>query len=423
MKKLFFILLNISLLSLALTGCWDRKEVEQMSYVVAIGLDLPKDIDLEKEQAIDVTFQFSNPKGTASQTQGGEKPGQEEQDFITITAPDFITAKNTANAFVTRQVTFNHTVVMIASEELAKTDMFFHFITSAFKEREIRRETNLLITHGKASDFIEKNKPEMGIQPHKYYQFIIQRSIETGMVPNSTLNRFANITDGDADLFLAIYGSVKDVKQKGPFGEEDRYKAGEVPKKGGNPAQLIGSAVFKEGRMIGTLNGEETRRSLLLDNTSQIKDMFAVYPDPLKEKFKISVRIRKKLETDVKLKLRNGPPKIDVFVPLEIELISVPSNIDYGADIKKQEILKKSIEELKEKEFKELIHKVQEEFKAEPFYWSLEIRPLFSSTKEYEKWDWMNKRFPDADINVKVDVAVIGYGKQIKEREMDEVKD
>lgn len=423
MKKLLCISLTFEILLLVLTGCWDKKEVEEMSYVVAIGLDLPKDIDIEKEQALDVTFQFANPKGSSNK--GEETGGTEKknQDVITLTAPDFITAKNTANSFVTRQVSFNHTVVIIASEELAKTDLFFNFITSAFKEREIRRETSLLISKERASEFIEKNEPELGIQPHKFYQFIIQRSIETGMVPNSTLNRFANITDGDGDLFLAMYGSVTKKENNGKFGEEDQYFAGEVPKKGGNPTQLIGSAVFKEGLMIGKLDGEETRRSLLLDNTSEIEDMFSVYPDPLAERYKITVRIRKKTGTEVKLLKKNGPPKIDVLVPFEIELISVPSMIDYGGDIKKQETLKKSIVELKEKEFNALIQKTQEEFKGNPFYWSLEVRPNFSSTKEYRKWDWMNKQYPVAEINVKVDLEIIGFGKQIKEREMKEVRD
>jgi spore germination protein KC len=45
-----------------IAGCWDRKELEQMSYTIAIGLDLPDKMDLEKEQAVDVTFQFANPK-------------------------------------------------------------------------------------------------------------------------------------------------------------------------------------------------------------------------------------------------------------------------------------------------------------------------------------------------------------------------
>lgn len=115
------------------------------------------------------------------------------------------------------------------------------------------------------------------------------------------------ITDGDADLFLAINGSIG--KNKGvTFEMEDQYLAGDVPKKGGNPVQLIGSAVFKEGKMIAKLTGEETRSALILDNTSRIEDMYVSYQDPLNHKYKIACRLKKKTATKVKIKLRNGPP-------------------------------------------------------------------------------------------------------------------
>jgi spore germination protein KC len=415
--RFFVILIAVCLL----TGCWDRKELEQMSYATAIGLDIPEGVDLKEKQAVDVTFQFSNPKLNIKGATGQE--GKGEKNIITLTAPDFITAKNMANSFVTRQISFSHAKTIVVSEDLAKSDMFFRFIGSALKEREVRRETSIIVSEGKASEFIRKNKPEMMIRPHKYYQFIIDRSIETGLVPEATINRLFAITDGDADLFLAISGSVSEKREGSSFQEEDQYIAGTVPKKGGNPVQLIGSAVFKEGKMIGKLTGEETRVSLLLDNTSRIEDMFVSFPDPVEKNFKIAVRVKKKTATEINIKLRKGPPKINVMVPLEIELLSVPSMVDYADDMGKQMILKKWIAKEIEKKMTRLVEKTQKVFKSEPFYWSLAVRPLFSTTKEYEEWDWTNKNYPYADINIDVQVDIIGFGKQLKESEMEKVKD
>jgi spore germination protein KC len=414
-------LLGILILVCLLTGCWDRKELEQMSYATAIGLDIPEGVNLNEKQAVDVTFQFSNPKlnirGATGQVDKGEK------NIITLTAPDFITAKNLANSFVTRQISFSHAKTIVVSEELAKSDMFLRFIGTALKEREVRRETSIIVSEGKAAEFIRKNKPEMMIRPHKYYQFIIDRSVETGLVPEATINRLFAITDGDADLFLAISGSVSEKREGSSFQEEDQYFAGSVPKKGGNPVQLIGSAVFKEGKMIGKLTGEETRATLLLDNTSRIEDMFVSFNDPVEKKYKVAVRVKKKTATDIKIKLRKGPPKINVKVPLEIELLSVPSMVDYAGDMKKQMILKKWIEKEIENNMVPLVEKTQKEYKSEPFYWSLAVRPLFSTTKAYEEWDWTNKNYPFADITIDVQVDIIGFGKQLKESEMEKVKD
>lgn len=418
MVKFFFLVLFLLLI---LTGCWDKKELEELSYVVAIGLDLPKGIDLEEEQAVDVTFQFSNPKlNIKGASQSGEL---ESKDVITLTAPDLVTARNMANSFVTREISFSHNKVMIISEELARKEFFYRLLSTSAKDREVRRETNVIVTDGKASEFILKNNPEMMVRPHRYYQFLIDRATETGLVPESTLNRFFAITDADADLFLAIYGSSKENSNETGFQDEDQYTAGQVPKKGGNPVQLIGSAVFKEGKMIGTLTGEETRITRLLDNTSKIRDMFSSFQDPLDKRYKIGVRLKKINNTKVKVTLRNGPPKIDVYYPVEIKILSVPSLIDYADNLENQKILKEALEKKMKENAEKLIEKTQKEYKAEPFYWSLYVRPLFSTVKEYEEWDWNNKNYPFADIDVKLDIDFTGFGKQLKESDIEKVLD
>ena len=95
--------------------------------------------------------------------------------------------------------------------------------------------------------------------------------------------------------------------------------------------------------MIGKLTGEETRIAGMLDNTSNIRDLFSSFPDPLDKKYKIAVRIKKKNKTKVKVSLRNGPPKIDVIYPVEIKVLSVPSMIDYADNIENQKKLKEHL--------------------------------------------------------------------------------
>jgi spore germination protein KC len=420
MRKIAIIILGWGIIFL-LTGCWDRKELEQMSYTIAIGLDVPDNVNLEEKQAVDVTFQFANPKLNIKGAPGQEE--NPERNIVTLTAPDFVTAKNMANSFVTRQISFSHAKVIVVSEELARTDIFYRFVGSALKEREFRRETSIIVTREKASEFIKKNKPESQIRAHKYYEFIIDRSVETGLVPESTINRLLAITDGDADLFLAINGSIGKKNNGHEFKEEDQYLAGSIPKQGGNPVQLIGSAVFKEGKMIAKLTGEETRSALILDNTSKVEDMYVSYQDPLNNKYKVACRLKKKTSTKVKVKLRKGPPVINVMVPVEIEVLSTPSMENYAEDLEKQRILKEKIENELKSNLSTLVKKTQNEFKSDPFYWSLYVRPLFSSTKEYEKWDWTDKNYPYATVNIMVDVEIVGFGKQMKESEMEKVRD
>jgi hypothetical protein len=125
----------------------------------------------------------------------------------------------------------------------------------------------------------------------------------------------------------------------------------------------------------------------------------------------------------VRVYRRNGPIKITAHVPIEAELLSVTSFEDYAHDLKKQMILKKMVEKEIQKHLMKIAERSQKEFKSDPFYWSLYARPLFLTVKEYEKWDWTHKRYPYADINITVDVDITGFGKQMKESEMDKVRD
>lgn len=155
MRNMKMIVLCLGMVCL-LTGCWDLKELEQMSYTIAIGLDIPDNIDINEKQAVDVTFQFANPKLNIKGAPGQEE--DPERNIVTLTAPDFVTAKNMANSFITRQISFSHAQIIVVSEELARTDNFYRFIGSAIKEREVRRETSIIVTRGKASEFIRKKQ-------------------------------------------------------------------------------------------------------------------------------------------------------------------------------------------------------------------------------------------------------------------------
>ncbi|WP_052737986.1 hypothetical protein [Bacillus sp. SA1-12] len=86
-------ILFFSLFLLPLTGCWDQKELEQISYVVAIGLDKAQG------NKVEVMYQIANPEVGTSLT-GTPPPNEKPYENISIIANDFLTARNTVNAFL-----------------------------------------------------------------------------------------------------------------------------------------------------------------------------------------------------------------------------------------------------------------------------------------------------------------------------------
>ncbi|MDQ0242892.1 Ger(x)C family germination protein [Bacillus fengqiuensis] len=403
------------LMVVVLSGCWDKQELDELGFVMAIGLDEGA------HGKIDATFQIANPE-VGTSLLGSPPPDEKPQEVLTVTAPDFLSARNTANAFTSRRLTFSQTQALIISEELARKKEFINVIYSAIRERELRKEISIVITKEKAQDFIRKDKPKIDTRPHKYYRLMIERARETGFAPESDVLGYLQTTEEDADLFLAMYATTENEERESGSRYEDEYLAGEIPRKGGIPGQFIGSAVFKQGKMIGTLTGEETRMALILDETMKIKEMFATYEDPIDKKHRVITRITSSDDLTFKMKLTKNNPQINVKVPMTIEILGIPSLINYSTDLKKQKRLKKSIEDAITKRMNEFVEETQQRFKGEPFHWALVAQRHFLRMEEYESFDWM-KTYPNMDIDVDVDIILTEFGQQIQTPELGDVKD
>lgn len=409
---LMFIVIGVS----SLTGCWDKRELDRKAYVIGIGLD--KD---EQQGKIMVTYLIANPEVGSQQSGGGTN--EPTQEILSLTGSDFISSRNTANAVITREISYDLLRVIIVSEEFAKDPDFIRWIYSATKDREIKRSTHLIVTKEKAKTFINKNKPKLETRPHKYFEFIMQRGIDTGLIPDADLNNYYRVTESDADLFLAIYATTETDNSNPANGADDNFLAGEAKMQGlTNDPQFIGSAVFKEGKMIGKITGEQTRISTILDDTQNFKDILTVFPDPFNERYQISVRMFKNEENKIKMNLENGRPKIDITIPLFIDVLSDPSMINYAKNKDKVAKLKQSLTKDIESKIKKFIDWSKEEYKGEMFHWSLAARKEFSTLREFRDFNWM-KSYPNAEVEVKVDIRFGEFGRQSKLPELDEVRD
>lgn len=409
-------ILSVMLTCLVLTGCWDQRQIEKRAYVYAIGMD-----KAEEENKFTISYLIINPEYGSQITGGGST--ETPAEIISFETNDLITSRNLANAVIAKEISYDLLRSVFVSEDLAKDDRFIRWIYDATKDREIRRDNFLIVTKEKVSHFFNKNDPKLETRVHKYFDFILNRGSETGMIPESDLHRFFKVTEADASLFLAIYGTtVKEDEEKSDK-EEDRIFAGQLAEKGKtNPTQFIGSAVFKEGKMIGKFTGEETRMAILLNDTLEMSDVLTTFPDPFNEKYRIATRIIKKKNNDVKMMLKNHSGVIDVTIPLYVEILSDHSMINYSKDAKKRKKLKQALEDKLASKLEDFVKKTQEELKGEPFGWSLIGRKKFQTISEFKKFDWMNS-YPTMKVNIKVDIRFGEFGRQSELPKYEKVRD
>ncbi|WP_338470598.1 Ger(x)C family spore germination protein [Niallia sp. XMNu-256] len=407
-RKLVCKMILLLLLTGSLTGCWDREELEDRAYVIGLGIDPSKE-----KGKIKITMLFANPEvGTM---QGGGGSIEEPREIITFDALDFVTAKGTANAIISRDVSYDLLKVIVVSEEFAKDPRFIPTMFDARRDKEIRMDSYLAVSKEKAYKYFVKNKPKMETRPHKYFQFMINHGIENGMIPDSTLFRFFTTIDRDADLFLAMYTSAER-KKNAPISGEDDFTAGELNATGElDETQFIGSAVFRNGKMVHTLTGLETRVVNILDDTTEIKDILTNLPDPFSNKLDelMAIRIIKRENNKIKMNPQASKLKIDITVPLQFEVMTNPSMVNLAKSDKNQKILKEKIEKHIIETFERFLHKTQAELKGSPYPLSIHARKDFTTMQEFDEFNW-KKKYPDADISVNLDLRVIDYNAQNK---------
>jgi spore germination protein KC len=403
----------VTLITLFCTGCWDKTELEEQAYVVVIGLD-----KAEEKGKIVVTFQIANPQ--VGSVQKGDAGDEIASEIVTFTATDLLTAREIANAFITRDINFNHMRNLIVSEKLAKSNVFLPTIYSTLRDRQLKRDIRLIVCKEKASDFIRNNAPNLETRPHKYYQFMINQVTEMGFSPDATLHRYFLTTEGDADLFLSILATTEEGDGGGD--NEDEYKAGQIEKEGGNRTQIMGAAVFREGKMIGTLTAEETRLSYALNKTTDILTKLVTYEDPIKKDYRVAARLMKAEDTIITMNLDKKTPIINVVVPFSLEVLAIPSLVNYVTNQENRKLLKQSIEKDLEKKTESFIKRIQEEYKGQPFDWSLIARKHFLTLHDYKKYDWM-KTFPQAKVNVKYEIDITEFGKELRTPNIPKIKD
>lgn len=400
--KLLLFLVMVCLL----TGCWDKEELEDKSYVIGLGID-----PSNHKGKIKVTMLLANPEVGSMQGGGGstEKP----REIITFDANNFIAAKGTANAIISRDISYELLRIITVSEEYAKDKNFVTTISEVLKDKEIRLNSYLVVSKEDASEYFINNRPKMETRPHKYFQYMVGHGIENGLIPDSTLFRFFRTLDRGTDLFLAMYTSAEKVKSPEIKGE-DEYMAGQLDATGElDDTQFIGSAVFRNGVMIGKLNGQETRTVNILDDTTNIEDILLDIPDPFSNNHKqFAARVMKTKNNKVKMNVKGDRLKIDITIPLKIEIMSNPSMVNF-TKIKNQQILKKQIANHIKKVNEKLFIKTQTRLKGVPFPLPLYARRYFGTNQEFKKFNW-RKSYLDAEIKVHPKIDIVDYGKIAK---------
>ncbi|WP_025683979.1 Ger(x)C family spore germination protein [Paenibacillus maysiensis] len=243
------------LCSVLLGGCWDRREVNDVAFVMGTGLD--KEGDQYR-----VTMQIALPGqlGSSGSTGGGGGTSGTKSYYLeSRTGPSFRGASTEEQRGVSRTLNYSHRRVLLFSEELAREGVS-NMMDVLARLPQNRLSSLVVITKGSALDVLQADAPieqypaEM-VRELNYSYMKKPRSIK--LLMNSIL------LEG-IDPAVPVMSLVKN----GPSNLKDKK----------TNIQVDGLAVFRKDRVTGIIDNHLSRFLLLGMDQAKDTEVFITPP-------------------------------------------------------------------------------------------------------------------------------------------------
>ncbi|OKP95457.1 Ger(x)C family spore germination protein [Paenibacillus sp. P46E] len=361
------------------TGCWDRKEMDDLALVMASGVDLLEDGQLE------VTLQIALPSGMPSTLKAGAG-GQKPVVVISAKGKDSLEAIDRLQQQMSRYIYFGHREVFIIGEQYAKhgvnqvLDMFSRFPESRYNSfvvtaygcsaKEILNEMYPLeLIPGLGISKIQASKSSFSIKMDEFMNALSTQGISPVTAAIRVMNK-----DSEKETFAIDHAAV--------------YLG----------SKLKGFLQQNELEMLRWWIGENYRMG------------FTVRAQPEDDQYNGTVSAQTlKSRVKVSTVMKNGNPQASVSFHTTVRVTANDSRLD----LNKVED-KKNIEELFSNNVKarieQMVSHLQKELKSDVLGIGDEVHVEHPYEWKKIKDQW-NDIFPDVPVSIKVDVDIERMGK------------
>ncbi len=389
------------LVLLPAAGCWDYREPDEVAWVTAIGLDKGR------ENLLRVSLQIAVPKDIAGGGGGGNGGGGDGGPGFFVAAmdvPSIDSALEIMNAFVDRQGDLSHTKVLVISRELAEEDVTRYLMTLN-RFWQFRPTTTVLISQDSAEETLRKTKPVLENDPGKYWELITAGWEYTEFIPRDTFRIVdASIRTPGRAAFIPLVG----LQREEPGTPDPTFKskgeqiAGSLAREGGVELDFFGMATLVNGRMVGTLNGDETGIVKFVRGNNKRTTKHVV--DPHQPDRLIIVRITPREDPDIEIDIPgDGPPRIRATIPVEGNIVSIQGETPWDVPERipqLEELVMRSLNE----DARTTVRRTQE-MGADVFGFGWQAKRQFLTWQEWEDYRWGDK-FPHAEIEISFDFQI-----------------
>lgn len=391
-----FVCLVAALLTL---GCNGARETDEVTFVVSVG------IDAAPGEQINVTYRVVKPSVIGGETGEGSGPASQA---ITITAPTLAVARDLLNSQVARAPSLSHVKVFIIGEELARKGVG-EAIGPLPRFREFRGSMYIHVADGTTAEkVIRDNNPVIEKLPTRWVEGIMGSASETGYYLRTFLHDFlVRLKAGSGSPYAVLVGLNPGTGEERRAGQPaagektGEYLAGGIGTRGGNPVQMVGTALFRGDKLVGKLTSEETRMLAML--TGDFRRGYITVQDPLQPKSGINIHLRPGRRPKIDVDLVDGQMKISVDIMLEGEVTSIASGINYENPEYNQK-LEEQISAVVREDMAKMLRYTQQ-VGSDPANIGKYLRSRFKNYQEFRMLD-ATAKYETAQIDVKISTQV-----------------
>lgn len=385
MKKIAILFLTL-ILVLTQGGCWDLQGIEEIGFVMGVGLDPIEDEgqpdnDHHHDQYFRSTYQVAIPSLVRAINEGG---GMEQAYFIvSTTGMTNFKMRRVATSRRSRHLKFEHLKIIIIHQDLARQGMLNHLLDFYIRDHEMRRRTNLYISPGDTREILDQDFHLEFIESDAILMLNDNYTRVASMIKPTEIGDVSKDIVGEKSYLLPRIMSQKD------------------------DIILNGAAVFmgKTNKMIGWLSAEETESYnwLMGEFHNGVKEIY--YEDHL--------FVFESTDQDAEINYAREGDEDHFYIHIKVEGNFVEDWLHKVSinDLENLEKLEHAISEQITKECYKLIDKLQNEYFTDIFglykHVQRENTPYWRTVED--DWDGEEGAFSKAKIHITSEAQIRNY--------------
>ncbi|MEK5322116.1 Ger(x)C family spore germination protein [Paenibacillus sp. FSL L8-0644] len=331
------VLCCLLLCSVLLGGCWDRREVNDVAFVMGTGLD--KEGDQYR-----VTMQIALPGqlGSSGSTGGGGGTSGTKSYYLeSKTGPSFRGASTEEQRGVSRTLNYSHRRVLLFGETLAREGISKMMDVIA-RIPQNRLSSLVVITKGSAMEVLQADAP---IEQYPA-EMVRELNFSYMKKPRSVKLLMNSVLLEGIDPVVPVMSLVKN----GPASLKDKK----------TNIQIDGLAVFRQDRLTGIIDNHLSR--FLLLGMEQAKETEIFIPPP-KGKGYISVHL---IENRVHIEpfIQGNEIRMTVHMNCNGNVKENETNFDISNEENLKWLEQQTAEEIK-RELGEAVHVIQQKYRSD----------------------------------------------------------